>query len=70
MVGNPDHGGADSGEIVFLCIANAQRELPHLPLRAWCGAAITTAIGRGLVPLVSHQVIDEQWPGLDAASRS
>ena len=31
MVGNPDHGGAGSGEAVFLCIASARRELPHLP---------------------------------------
>jgi hypothetical protein len=30
-VGNPDHGGAESGEFVFLCIASARRELPLLP---------------------------------------
>jgi hypothetical protein len=30
-VGNPDHGGADSGETVFLCIVGARRELPHMP---------------------------------------
>jgi hypothetical protein len=29
--GNPDHGGAESGEVVFLCIARARRELPLLP---------------------------------------
>jgi hypothetical protein len=32
--GNPDHGGADSSEVVFLCIASARRELPLLPHRA------------------------------------
>jgi hypothetical protein len=30
-VGNPDHGGAESGEVVSLCIAGARRELPLLP---------------------------------------
>ena len=30
-VGNPDHGSADSGEVVFLCIAGTRRELPLLP---------------------------------------
>ena len=30
-VGNPDHGGAYSGEAVFLCIASTRRELPLLP---------------------------------------
>jgi hypothetical protein len=35
-VGNPDHGGADSGEAVFLRIANAGRELPLLPPGARC----------------------------------
>jgi hypothetical protein len=30
-VGNPDHGGADGGAAVFLCIASARRELPLLP---------------------------------------
>jgi hypothetical protein len=29
--GNPDHGRAGSGEVVFLCIASAWRERPHLP---------------------------------------
>jgi hypothetical protein len=28
-----DHGGADSGEVVFLCIVGARRELPLLPRR-------------------------------------
>jgi hypothetical protein len=32
--GQSDHGGADSGEVVFLCIANTRRELPLLPHRA------------------------------------
>jgi len=31
-VGNPDHGGAESREVVFLCIVRARRELPLLPL--------------------------------------
>jgi hypothetical protein len=31
-VGNPDHGGADSSEVVFLYIASARRELPLLPV--------------------------------------
>ena len=39
--GAPDHGGAGSGGVVFLCIANARRELPLLPHsasgRASCG---------------------------------
>jgi len=30
-VTNPDHGGADSGEVVFLYIASGRRELPLLP---------------------------------------
>jgi hypothetical protein len=30
MVGNSNHGGADSGEAVFLCIGSARRELPLL----------------------------------------
>jgi len=29
--GNPDHGRAGSGEVVFLCIASARRERPLLP---------------------------------------
>jgi hypothetical protein len=42
-VGNPDHDGADSGEVVSLCIASAWRELPLLPLRerhesGWAGS--------------------------------
>jgi hypothetical protein len=28
MVGNPGQGHADSGEVIFLCIADARRELP------------------------------------------
>jgi hypothetical protein len=30
-VGNPSHGHPDSGEVVFLCIASARRELPLPP---------------------------------------
>jgi hypothetical protein len=30
MVGNPDQGCADSGEVVSLCIVGARRELPLL----------------------------------------
>jgi hypothetical protein len=33
-VGNPDHGRADSSEVVFLCITDVWRELPLLPHRA------------------------------------
>jgi hypothetical protein len=29
--GNAEHGGAESDEVVFLCITRARRELPLLP---------------------------------------
>ena len=47
------------------------RERPDLPQRACCGAAITRVIGRGYwPPLLSHQVIDEQWPDLAVTTYS
>jgi hypothetical protein len=36
-VGNPDHGGADSGDTVFLYIVGARRELPHMHVMPMSG---------------------------------
>src|SRR5215472_2263235 len=54
--GIPDHGGADSGEAVWLCIASARHEPPLLPPIA-CGLPVfptLAASGRRAV-LLGHR---------------